>query len=132
MPIVLSTREGLVGDKTASGYVIDTIVSFAALPSTKALHKWVSIQNLANGIVTIAQILDVGPWNTNDENYVFGDQRPLSESGQHIDSTGKIVQGETNGSGIDLGERVWKDLGMTDNGQVSWNFIEPQSFSGTT
>jgi hypothetical protein len=30
----------------------------------------------------------------------------------------------TNGAGIDLGEYVWKALGMTDNTEVQWEFLE--------
>jgi hypothetical protein len=30
----------------------------------------------------------------------------------------------TNGAGIDLGERVWDLLGMRDNAEVEWEFIE--------
>ena len=49
--------------------------------------------------------------------YVFGGARPQAESG--TDSTGR----PTNGAGIDLGERVWAELGMLDNGQVDWEFV---------
>ena len=42
--------------------------------------------------------------------YVFRGARPQAESG--TDSTGR----PTNGAGIDLGERVWSQLGMLDNG----------------
>jgi hypothetical protein len=48
---------------------------------------------------------------------VFGGQRPQAESG--IDAEGR----PTNGAGIDLGEKVWTLLGMTDNGDVDWEFI---------
>lgn len=60
---------------------------------------------------------DVGPWNTHDELYVFHGERPAAESGISVSMMG------TNGAGIDLGEAVWKALGMTDNGLVDWEFL---------
>ena len=115
--LVKATREGLVGDKTSSGYVIDRFVSFVALPSTKALHRFVRITNPANGKSTIAQVLDVGPFNQHDDEYVLNGARPQSEAGVSVSGQG------TNGAGIDLGERVWSELGMTDNTEVEWEFI---------
>lgn len=114
---VKATREGLVGNKTASGYVIDRVVPFVALPSVLALGKFVQVTNPFNGKSTMAVVLDVGPWNEHDDAYVFGEDRPRAEQGP--DERGR----NTNGAGIDLGERVWELLRMADNGQVSWEFI---------
>jgi hypothetical protein len=44
--------------------------------------------------------------------------RTQTESG--TDETGR----PTNGAGVDLGEAVWSALGMKDNGQVEWEFIQ--------
>lgn len=117
MKVVKATREGLVGRKTASGYTIDHVVPFVALPSTKALGSFVRLFNPANGKSCLAIVLDVGPWNEHDEEYVFGASRPAAESG--TDTRGR----HTNGAGIDLGEKVWQRLGMTDNTEVHWEFI---------
>lgn len=117
MQRVKSTREGLVGKPTASGYVIDTVVSFVALPATKALHRFVRLSNPANGLSTYAQVLDVGPWNERDEAYVFGGQRPQAESGR--DEFGRA----TNHAGIDLGEAVYRALGMSGNSEIDWEFL---------
>jgi hypothetical protein len=124
MITVKATREGLAGQRTSSGYVIDRIVSFVALPSVKALRRFVRVTNPANGKTTLAQVLDVGPWNIGDDAYVFGGARPLAESGRKIDEAGQIVNGATNGAGIDLGEAVWAALGMTDNSSVAWEFAD--------
>ena len=115
---VKATREGLVGQKTASGYVIDTVVPFVALPSTQALHHFVRVINPATGQSTLAIVLDVGPWNEHDDDYVFGGKRPAAESG--IDTRGR----KTNKAAIDLGEAVWKKLGMKDNSDVEWEFLQ--------
>lgn len=130
---VKATREGLLGGHTASGYIVDDAVPFVALPSTKALGKFVYLRNPKNGKLCYAVVLDVGPWNggkvrrffnatlnitdTDDDLYVFGGARPQSE-------TGKDLRGRpTNKAGIDLGEKVWKDLGMVDNSEVEWEFL---------
>jgi hypothetical protein len=111
---VKATREGLIGKTTASGYVIDTIVPFVALPAEFAIGKHVEVRNPLNGKSCIAVVLDIGPWRTQDYAYVLGGARPVAES-----------MPATNGAGIDLGEKVWALLGMTDNTNVSWRFIDP-------
>ncbi len=117
MITVKATREGLAGQKTASGYVIDHVVPFVALPSRKALFRAVRLTNPANGKTCIALVLDVGPWNIDDDAYVLGTARPKAESGISVSGQG------TNGAGIDLGEKVWAMLGMADNTQVSWELV---------
>jgi hypothetical protein len=114
---VKATREGLIGRATASGYVIDDVVPFVALPSTLAIGKFIRVTNVANNATRYAIVLDVGPWNTHDDDYVFRGARPQAESG--LDKSGR----PTNGAGIDLGERIWIELGMIDNGEVEWEFI---------
>ena len=118
---VKATREGLPGQKTASGWVINKSVPFVALPSHAALRLWITVTNPAivdDGVPRSvkALVLDVGPWNENDDAYVFGGARPQAESG--TDLFGR----KTNGAGIDLGEAVWNALGMTDNTDVIWEF----------
>ena len=114
---VKATREGLVGQKTASGYVIDTVVPFVALPSVSALGRFVKLTNPANSKSCFAIVLEVGPWNTHDDAYVFAGQRPQAEAGTSISGQG------TNGAGIDLGEKVWKLLGMANNSEIQWEFL---------
>jgi hypothetical protein len=114
---VKATREGLMGGRTATGYTVDPVVPFVALPSEAALRLWVQVTNPANGKTIRAVVLDIGPWNLHDHAYVFGGARPQAESG--IDRFGRV----TNGAGIDLGECVWHALGLTDNSPVSWEFV---------
>lgn len=114
---VKATREGLVDEITASGYRIDRHVPFVALPDWKALYRAVKITNPLNGVSTVAIVLDVGPWNTDDHEYVFDGARPQAETGK--DKSGRA----TNGAGIDLGERVWDVLKMQDNTEVEWEFL---------
>lgn len=118
MITVKATREGLVGQKTSTGWIIDDKIPFVALPSVRALHKTVHIINPLNGNETYAIVLDVGPFNEHDDSYIFSGQRPQAESGTSVSGKG------TNGAGIDLGEKTWNDLGMLDNTEVSWEFIK--------
>ena len=113
---VKATREGLVGHTTKSGYIVDEIVPFVALPAVAALRLWVRVRNPKNRRSIRALVLDVGPWNEHDHAYVFAKARPQAESG--TDTRGRT----TNGAGIDLGEAVWKALEMTDNDLVEWEF----------
>lgn len=117
MITVRATREGLLGGKTASGYRVETEVPFVALPSGAALRLWIRVRNPRNDRTIRALVLDVGPWNEKDHAYVFGGARPQAETG--IDTFGRT----TNKAGIDLGERVWSALGMTDNDLVEWEFV---------
>jgi hypothetical protein len=119
---IKATREGLPGQKTASGWSINNSVPFVALPSHAALRQWVRITNQAVVDAGVprsikALVLDVGPWNENDDAYVFGGARPQAETG--VDASGR----KTNGAGIDLGEVVWQALGMQENTVVSWEFV---------
>ncbi len=114
---VKATREGLLGGTTASGYAVDIHVPFVALPSMRALNKFVRLYNPLNGNSCIAIVLDVGPWNTRDDSYVFENARPQAESG--IDGRER----KTNGAGIDLGEKVWELLDMKGNSEIEWSFI---------
>jgi len=114
---VKATREGLVGHPTASGWIIDAETFFVALPAHRALGRMVRVTNPANGKSCQAEVKDVGPWNTADELYVFHGERPAAELGHSVSGHG------TNGAGIDLGEAVWKALGLRDNANVAWEFL---------
>lgn len=117
MMTVKATREGLTGAVTASGYHIDNVVPFVALPAERALGKFVRLTNPLNKKTAIAVVLDVGPWNIQDTAYVFDKARPQAETG--TDTRGRT----TNGAGIDLGEAIWHALGMLDNGSIQWEFL---------
>ena len=88
-----------------------------ALPSRHALRLCITVSNPQNGKHCQAVVLDVGPWNTDDDAYVFGGDRPLAEKGISISGEG------TNGAGIDLGSYVWYALGMLDNTEVDWRWL---------
>lgn len=112
-----------------------------ALPSTKALRKWVIVRY--GDLFTCAMVADVGPWATDDDAYVFGDEKSRAEThkGRYCplkigslalatvpDGNGGFV-GVTvcNGAGIDLFPATAKALGIQDgdNVMVEWKFIDP-------
>lgn len=128
---VKCTREGLGGETTASGYVIEKDVPFVALPSKAALHLWVQVTNPLNGKSIRALVKDIGPHYTNDHAYVFQDATIPGFHGEGDTTVVSVTQirpkaerSKTgNKSGIDLGEAVWAALGLKDNTLVSWQFI---------
>jgi hypothetical protein len=69
----------------------------------------------ANGKVAACQIVDVGPWNTNDPYWMTG-ARPQAESG--TDMSGRL----TNGAGIDLTPAAATTIGLDGKGQLVWFF----------
>lgn len=124
--LVIATREGLTGKRTASGWIIDNRTPFVALPSRRALNLRVRVTNPLNGKMCEATVLDVGPWNIDDVDYVFNGARPLAEQG--IKTNGRMrVNGTTNGAGIDLGEAVYQALQMNGNTEVDWEFIDHET-----
>jgi hypothetical protein len=117
MITVKATREGLDGQKTSTGWKINKFVPFCALPSEAALRQAVFISYKGKSVRAL--VMDTGPWNENDDAYVFGGARPQAESG--TDSFGR----KTNGAGIDLGEAVRTILGIIeDNVEVDWEFVK--------
>lgn len=119
--LVKATREGLAGNRTATGWRVNNAVAFVALPHKDALYKIVKVTNPLNKKSINAVVLDIGPWNIDDSDYVFGKSgkqaRPQSETG--TDKFGRT----SNKAGIDLGEKVWNALEMKDNTEVEWEFI---------
>jgi hypothetical protein len=83
----------------------------------------------ANGKTTTCEIVDVGPWNTNDP-YWITNARPQAESG--TDMSGR----RTNGAGIDLTPAAARAIGLDGKGQIIWFFdstgAEPMSDATTT
>ena len=77
----------------------------------------VLVVNTANHRRVTTQIVDVGPWNTNDP-YWQTNTRPQAESG--VDNSGR----ETNLAGIDLTPGAAKAIGLDGMGLVNWRFVE--------
>jgi predicted dinucleotide-utilizing enzyme len=109
-----------VNDSAYDGHRINDTELGCALP-----YKWrdkppprVQVRNTDNGKTAFVDVVDVGPWNTDDKAYVLGDARPQAESG--TDTTGRI----TNLAGIDLTPGAAKAIGLAGKGNVSWAFVK--------
>lgn len=113
-----------------------------ALPSKNAMRRWVIIRN--GDRCTCAQVMDLGPWCHDDDDYVFGTAKPRAErfKGEQcpVDLSKPNVKpsvpdgnggfrtvGVSNGAGIDLFPYTAKQLGIKvgSNAFVEWTFIEP-------
>jgi hypothetical protein len=139
---VYATREGLVGQTTANGHVIQHNDHFVALPSHRGLspkgsHRYsVRVRNPRTGRSEVAPVWDVGPWNTNDDYWHPSSQReawrdlpqgtPEAQSAyQHGYNGGKDGSGRhvSNPAGIDLADGTFAAIGMTDNGFVEVTYL---------
>jgi hypothetical protein len=76
----------------------------------------VRVFNRQSGVDLVAEIWDVGPWNTDDPYWEKG-TRPQAETG--TDMTGR----KTNGAGIDLSPALAAALAIDGMGIVDWDFV---------
>lgn len=111
---VYATREGEVGKRTALGVVIAPGARFVALPHRRALGKQVEVRHGTR--VAVVPVLDVGPWNIDDEYWRTG-RRPAAERGRGH------YRRPSNRAGIDLSDAVFAELGLADNDFVDWRFV---------
>jgi hypothetical protein len=111
---VLATREGQIGDVTATTLRIRADSRFVALPDPSALHRMVELRYRDRVVVTT--VLDVGPWNVDDP-YWRHDARPAAERGKGA------FRAPVNTAGIDLSDPIFADLGLEDNDVVEWRFV---------
>lgn len=130
---VYATREGLVGGTTSSGHVITANDHFVALPSVKALNKKVKISY--KGKSSVAPVLDIGPWNNDDDYWNPSDSRVYKgiprgmpqaqvayESGNNGGKSGMGLK-VTVPCGIDIGDGTYADLGMGNPDWVDITFL---------
>lgn len=106
-------------DEHGNGEVLDDDSFYVALPDRiEGDRPTVRVYNRATGQVAEADIMDVGPWNTDDPYWAKG-TRPQAESG--TDMTGR----PTNKAGIDLSPALSTALGIDGMGHVDWEFVGP-------
>jgi uncharacterized protein RhaS with RHS repeats len=124
---VYATREGLIGQTTASGHLMQADDIFVALPSSTALSRLVQVEYESASI--LAPVMDVGPYSIDDP-YWIGENRPKAESGQRTKSLQAKYGPPKNRAGIDLSDQAFRELGMTNNDYVWWQFSSPDQFGG--
>jgi hypothetical protein len=111
---VFATREGLVGRRLACGEIIQPGAMFVALPHRSALRR--SVELRYRDRVAVVPVLDVGPWNVDDDYWSAG-QRPAAERGQGT------FRRPANPAGIDLSDATFAALGLRDNDYLEWRFV---------
>lgn len=116
---VYATREGLVGEKTATGHVIADTDVFAALPSRQALNRTVELDY--NGKTIVAPVWEVGPWSTDDP-YWEGNGVPKALLGERTKQLQDLYGPPKNPAGIDLSNQAFRNLGLKDNAWLWWRF----------
>lgn len=116
-------------------------VMAVALPSKNALNKQVLVRY--GGNTALCSVLDLGPWCIDDEDYVFGTDRPRAEQleGKFCPRTvnggcATVPDGKgfkaaliSNGAGIDLfpGTATALRIPIGKNVQVDWIFDDAES-----
>ena len=86
----------------------------------------VDVINTANGKRVTCEIVDVGPWLTNDDYWRTG-SRPIAE--QYWQSNKPLTSGPNrgripNGAGIDITNGAAREIGISGKGKVHWAFAD--------
>jgi hypothetical protein len=103
-------------------YINDDTVG-VALP-----YKWAGerpqIHVRGPGGEITCDVVDLGPWNIDDPNYVLNGERPLVE--QQYDDKTEAQNGQvpTNNAAIDLTPPVADAVGISGKGTVQWKFAQ--------
>jgi N-acetylmuramoyl-L-alanine amidase len=118
---IVASVFGGASDYNVSAYDEDKVLNdsdlYIALPDRFSEERpEVRIFNRESGQSAVAEIWDVGPWNTDDPYWDKG-TRPQAECG--TDMTGRT----TNGAGIDLSPALAKALKIDGMGTVDWEFV---------
>lgn len=136
---VYAYREGLVGQTTANGHVIQPNDRFVALPcfcvlSSKGGSEF-QVKIDYKGKNAVAPVWDVGPWNVGDNYWDPPAERAWQGLPQGMpqaqaanldgynggkDGWGRTI---TSPGGIDIGDGTFADLGMTGSDWVEVTFL---------
>jgi N-acetylmuramoyl-L-alanine amidase len=77
------------------------------------------------------RVADKGPWTTDDESYVHGNNRPIAETcyleGAPLPSGPNKGRVPTNKAGIDLSPHLASKIGLKGKGLVDWEFVEEET-----
>ena len=123
---ITATEFGGGGDEQDSAYPdIDYITG-----STKGValpYKWketprprVTVSGAKGEITT--DIVDLGPWNLDDDGYVLRGERPMVETQYEEGTPAENGQVPSNDAAIDLTPPIAKAVGISGKGKVKWRF----------
>lgn len=102
--------------------------SYVALPAKfKGERPQVVVRNVATGKSAAAEIMDVGPWMTDDFYWETG-TRPIAEqcyqTGKPLPRGPHAGKVPTNDAGIDLSPALAQTIGISGKGKVDWEFVD--------
>jgi N-acetylmuramoyl-L-alanine amidase len=102
---------------------------YVALPwKFKGERPQVKVINRATGLSATGDILDVGPWNIDDDDYVLGDERPSAEThyntGEQLPTGPNAGRVPTNAAGLDLSPALARKVGLSGKGRCDWEFVD--------
>lgn len=121
---ITATVFGMSGDEQEGSYGgwIDEDTVGIALP-----YKWrdspvpaIEVEGPGGKITT--RPVDVGPWNTDNPEYVLGERRPAAEKQYAAGVPAQNGQVPTNDAGIDLTVPVADAVGVSGKGKIRWRF----------
>lgn len=111
---IVATVFGGSADPQHSAYdnhlITDTELGVALPDRIEGTRPQVEVINPKTEASVVCQIVDVGPWNTNDPYWTAG-TRPAAET-----------QPRTNRAGIDLTPAAARAIGVDGKGTVDWRF----------
>ncbi len=115
---IVATIFGGPGDEQDSAYGgrINPTLPGVSLPS-RFLSPRPQVRVIRDNKSVVCNIVDVGPWNTNDPYWTVAGRRPQAETGK--DTRGR----KTNKAGIDLTPAAAKAIGVTGLNFVDWEFV---------
>lgn len=119
---IVATMFGGSGDPNKSAYPPYATITDAdlgvALPWRFPNERpKVKVTNRANSKTVTCNIVDIGPWNIDDNYWAIKDGRPQAETG--TDKKGR----RTNLAGIDLTPAADKAIELKGFGKVDWEFL---------
>lgn len=121
---ITATVFGGPGDEQEGAYGgwIDGSTSGVAFP-----YKWrnthpprVIVAGPSGQVET--DVVDVGPWNIHNPEYVLEGKRPLAEVQYALKQPAQNGRIPTNDAGIDLTEPIARAVGISGKGKVRWRF----------
>jgi hypothetical protein len=136
---IRATRQGMIGGRTANGYIIEPRARFVSLPSWRSLARKgsyeYSVRITYRGRSAIAPVWDVGPYNVHDDYWSFDRERFNDLQRGWPQDHAAFYEGYNGGWGekgyvrfptaMDVGDGIWwDDLGIKgDQAEVEVTFL---------
>lgn len=117
-----SGDEGKSEQRGAYGQLIDVSKPGVALPF-RFTGKRPKVRIFYKGRSVVADIVDRGPWNLNDDYWNTSHGRPRVEVQLAAGALAENRQRPRNDAGIDLTPAAARAIGLSGKGKVDWEFV---------